>query len=956
MGEVYKARDTRLDRTIAIKILPEALAGDPQFRERFDREARAISQLTHPHICTLHDIGEVDGQRFIVMELLEGRTLAEAIAGKPLALDQLLGVAVDILDALEAAHAHGIVHRDIKPSNIFLASRGDAKILDFGLAKLGTRARVAASTADTAFDPSLTAEGATVGTVAYMSPEQVRGDAVDARCDLFSFAVVLYEMATGQRPFTGATAAVITEAILNRNPVPPSRINRSVPAALDVVVGKAIEKDPQRRYQSATGMRAELERIRRDVIALDSGAAVAVRGAKPAAIAATLALLAAAAAGGLYWQRASRQREALELVPEITRLADAGEFGKAAALARTARAWMPRDPAIARLWERATVAYTIYTDPPGADVNARSYSSDSNTWERLGRTPLVNGRVPRATWIWRVTKDGFAPVTFLTNDDYAVEPGAHVSFSRRIRLRRADDVPAGMVTVPAGGDVTVRSMPLGALQTTQIDDFLIDQHEVTNEEYKRFVDAGGYEKRDYWRQPFMRNGEEIGLDEAVTQFRDSTGRPGPATWEAGTYPNGLARHPVAGINWYEAAAYAEFTGRSLPTAFHWTLASQNTIAVTAAAGNFRDSGTQEVGKPAALSGYGTTDMAGNVKEWCVNEGDDGQRFILGGGFGEPTYMFGGLDERMPWDRQRNFGFRTIKLDTPASAQALAPIATRARNFSFGAPVPDNVFAAFRGLFAYDRTDLNALVEETESSQAWTREKISFDAAYSHERVIAQVFLPKHATPPFQVVMYFPGGFARQDEKLDLRELEGSYDFVMKSGRALVMPIYKGTYERRDGLQEGQPPASYRDHVIMIAKDLRRTIDYLESRPDIDATRVGYAGLSWGAQLATVLLTVEPRIKAAILDSGGFPLRHDLPEVDRINFAPRVQTPVLMINGRFDASFPLESSQDPMFRMLGTRDADKKHILYDVGHSEVPQKEKIRESLDWFDKYLGPVRR
>jgi len=560
----------------------------------------------------------------------------------------------------------------------------------------------------------------------------------------------------------------------------------------------------------------------------------------------------------------------------------------------------------------------------------------------------------------KITRAGYAPLTLLEGSGALPQPGARAATELSFRLRRASDVPSGMVTV-AGGPALVSSYPNGPLRAASVDDFLIDAHEVTNEEYKRFVEAGGYRRSEYWNKPFVDGRRTISWAEAMTRLIDSTGRPGPATWEAGTYPDGAARRPVGGISWYEAAAYAEFAQKTLPTAFHWARAAQLqspvAAATVAAAGNFDATGPHDVGNPAALSGYGTTDMAGNVKEWCANDAGDGRRFILGGGFGEQKYMFMEVDVQSPWERRPNFGVRTMKLDAPASADLLAPIALRTRDFSKEAPISDSAFEVARGVYDYDHTALNARVGSTALIQGWEHETVSFDAAYGQERVIAHVFLPRSRGAPFQPVIYFPGGFAAQDATLDLSVLLGSLDFVLKSGRALIVPIYKTTYERRSSVQAipgGTPPALFRDELIMVAKDLRRSIDYLETRGDMDATKIGYFGFSMGAQFAPVFLAIEPRIKAAILDSGGFVLRRDLPEVDRLNFAPHVHTPVLMLNGRFDMSFPLETAQRPMFERLGTARVDKKHVLYDAGHGTVPHGERVRQTLDWLDKYLGPI--
>jgi dienelactone hydrolase len=422
----------------------------------------------------------------------------------------------------------------------------------------------------------------------------------------------------------------------------------------------------------------------------------------------------------------------------------------------------------------------------------------------------------------------------------------------------------------------------------------------------------------------------------------------------GTYPEGKEEWPVGGISWYEAAAYAKFAGRSLPTVHHWRLAASQSIhSQILNWSNFSGKSPARVGEFPGLGPYGTYDMAGNVKEWCVNAIGD-LRYILGGGWNEPNYQYRQSDARKPFDRSANNGLRLVLFPDPAAVPDIArnPVALQTRDYSKEKPVSDEVFGALVRLYSYDATDLAARTESVDESDDWRIERLSYNAAYAGERIGAYLFLPKNVSPPYQTVVYFPhsGGFALDSfHKAEM----GYLAFLIKAGRALLFPMYKGLYERR---LTAPPtgPNEVRDMMIQQVKDVARSVDYLQTRSDIDRQKIAFFGASLGSWMAPIILVTEKRFATAILWSGGLPLLRRPPEVDPINFAPHVTTPTLMLNGRDDFTFPVEQSQEPLFRLLGTPATDKRHGLYDGGHV-FPFSRMIKDSLDWLDKYLGAPR-
>lgn len=938
MGVVYKALDTRLERTVAVKFLRAEALGSEERRKRFILEAKAASALNHPGIVTIHDIDRYQTGReerdFIVMEYVDGLSIGQLMARGPFRLDEALNYGIQIADALGAAHSANILHRDIKPGNVIVNKAGQAKVLDFGLAKLLNVGTAEDSTPTVSIE-LLTQHGNILGTVPYMSPEQAAGKPLDARSDIFSLGCVLYEMLSGRRLFQRESNISTLAAIIHEDPEPLRKLRPDVPAELERTIHGALEKDPNKRYASAIEFSTALKICQSS---LAPAPQTFLLGRKIVAIPLFVILFAAVAAGSWLWFRGSRLNWVREsAIPEIRTLIDKGELVKAFVLTQEAERYAPNDLELRGLKERSSVVRSLRTDPPGCRVYFKDYIDWQSEWIFLGETPLGNVRVPWAYNLrWRIEKEGFD----------TLEVGVAANRPAEFSLITRGAAPASMLRVPAGAYQHFGSAAV------QLASYWIDRYEVTNRAFKQFVDAGGYLKKAYWKHPFTKEGRGLSWEEGMAEFRDATGRPGPATWSLGTYPDGQDEFPVQGVSWYEAAAYAEFAGKSLPTIYHWFNAAglgiDSSILLLS---NFGDKAPARAGSHHGLGPYGTYDMAGNLKEWCWNESQE-RRYILGGAWNEPTYMFRSEDMRPPFDRSAENGFRCVRYTEPLADSLTKTISKLAPDLSKIQPATDDTFHSYQSFYSYDRSPLKAVVESSDNSpEYWNYEEISFDAAYGNERVKVHLYLPKNAAPPYQPVLYFPhgGAFMIRSDRPPLVDL-ARLDFIPRSGRALIYPIYKGTYSRRFA-SPPTGPLGWRDQTIQMFKDLGRTVDYLETRKDIDLKKLAYFGIS--TVVGPIMVALEPRIKVAVLVGLCLSFASP-PEVDPANFAPRVRVPVLMINGKDDFGCPLEISQIPLFKLLGSPEQDKQHALFPGGHVP-PKNEIIRGTLDWLDRYLGPVR-
>ena len=977
MGTVYRAIDERLQRDVAVKVLNDQSAADQSVISRFKREAKAVAGLTHPNIVALHDFIEEDGLSCAVMEYLDGQTLDERLKESVLEDNEFLEIAIAVARGLAAAHKSGIVHRDIKPSNIFVTKDGNVKLLDFGLAT----ARVSPFDGESTTvvnNEFRTQIGTVMGTVGYMSPEQVRGEATDARSDLFSFGAVLYEMAAGTKAFNRDTAIETMTAILN-DPLPASsRTELPVDHRMYDVISRCLAKVPEDRFETSDDLLNALKDAGNTKATSQSFRTVLMAGIAAFAIMAVLVLILlnsvdqsrqTADPDGKNKPTADDLNSSSErivgpsrdVLQQLVQLTREGRDIEAFSIAEAVKKDFGDDPVFQSLWEEVSRELTITSEPSGAFVTIREYGQSTDQSKKIGTTPISGLRISKSAKVFEISCEGYRTQTIAG----PMQLTSRI-FARPVLLEPETDTPVEMVRLTAGKGFPVPSMnfdkkPSG--DPRNVADFLMDQFEVTNAQYQQFVDAGGYTDAQYWTDPIIKEGQVVEVDEIPQLFVDNTGRPGPSTWDVGSFPNGEENYPVRGVSWYEARAYSRFVGKDLPTIYHWSRATTTPFlwepGTMIEQSNVNSGIFLEVGQTTGISPNGIHDLCGNVSEWVVNAVGD-KRLSMGGSALELAYFFNQANPVDPLDRAEQRGFRCVRYadgESPTDSQ-LAEIKLETRDYETIPEVPDEVFAVYQNQFRYDKDlELNpeVIYRETEQYPDYIKERVEINAAYSDERIILYLYLPKSVEPPFQTLVYFRNASSIRPVSSETAA-HGPFPEIMKSGRAIVHPVVKGTFERWDGLKSwrSNPTQEYTSFVKRWVKDYLRTVDYVMTRSDLDPERIGYLGDSWGAFNGLIIPAIEPRLKLSVCYVGGLSMQEASAEVDQMSFISRVTLPVLWVSGEYDPIFPLEQSATPAFRHLGTPDEHKRHVIFPAGHS-LPRSGRIRETLDFLDNYFGPAR-
>lgn len=655
-----------------------------------------------------------------------------------------------------------------------------------------------------------------------------------------------------------------------------------------------------------------------------------------------------------YFQKGNTAKTLLdEKLPEIVAAFDNDEFEIVYTETKKLMDNGNTNPVVQSYYNKVTVPVSITTVPQDVVVSFKYAQDTLDNWVALGRSPLENLRVPNSNLEYKFSYQGLELIE--VRHTYYIKNG----FNHFI-LPSSDSIPKNHVLC-LGGTKPLSYPGIDHLPAVSIAPYSISKYEITNKEYKAFLDAGGYEDASYWNFPYEMNGKVLTFENTVPLCKDVYGKLGPANWSYGNYPDGQGDYPVTGISWFEAMAYANYSGLSLPNLYQWAnAATLSSAASFVPNSNFSKNQLIAVGSRDSKNANGLYDIAGNAREWILNsiEETNTKKGILGGGFNDDAYYFNDYYGQNALDRSISNGMRLVKnLESTASydTDPTSVVSVGTRDFLNEEKISDDVFEIFKEQFDYPQKPLNATTSLSElTSGSFRAERFEITSPYEADAMLpGYIFYDSEHAKPLKPIIYFPGSSAIHLNNMDyaIKRYLNSFDYLMSEGYAIILPIYLSTYEREDELKSDYPSESelYKEHVIKWGKDYKRTIDYIVSRDDLDASNLTYFGVSWGGYMANILLAIDTRVKSATLYVAGLCFQKSKKEVEAYHYTSRITTPVLMLNGEFDQFFPLETSQIPMFKLLGTPDADKQHYVAKTGHY-VKRDVLITKHLGWLKKY------
>ncbi|MCA9130124.1 MAG: protein kinase [Planctomycetales bacterium] len=963
MGVIIKGRDTDLGRELAIKVLLDSHKSNPNMIERFVEEAQIGGQLQHPGIVPVYELGQFSDERpFFTMKLVKGETLAAILAHRSSPGEEqpkLLGIFEQICQTMAYAHSKGVIHRDLKPANIMVGAFGEVQVMDWGLSKVLNTGGVAdekrslnkqrdvsviktlrstgsgdlrsggIGSGSAGSSGSDTQHGSIMGTLAYMPPEQALGEveSLDERVDVFGLGAILAEILTGKPPYVSKDDSKLWRmATQGRLEDCFERLDSSgADSALIAIAKTALSAEPNDRTRNAGVLASRVSKYLNDVqvrlrsIEL-SNARAQTRRKMYLAIAGLLLVVASGAAITYSQFRAlklarlaqaevlmKQEHARLRTIPDAKRLVTDGHFVPAFRLAREAHQIIADEPSLLDFWDRQANEVKLDSVPHSAVVSIRDVNDAEDDWLDIGRTPIQDPRVPKYEVRWRISLEGYAPREFNARA---------ADMQQAIQLLPSAEVPKGMVYIQGGELQESPTEP-----AIRLGDAFLDQYEVTNAEFQKFVNDGGYLNRNFWLHAIMKDGKELSWEDAQGEFLDKTGKPSPSTWSDGHFPAGEENYPVGGVSWYEACAYAKYVGKEVPTVHHWGWAADfGTSQGAHNIGNFWTTGPMPIGSFPPSARFETYDLGGNVDEWCsdvINDTDG--RSMRGRSWKDTGWQVHVINSKPSLDREEVNGFRCIKyIDRPQPKTLAAVNATPQR--PHGPDKSADQIAQYKKFYEYEREPLNEMkVSKEIIDGGHVHEVVRIDTDYgpAGQQFDIHLWFPHETKSPHLTLVYFPGSNVVAP---NLPAIEASERIIawLEKGWSVCWPVYNQTFERNQGfVLKDLTGLRGRDEITRIVRDLRRSVDYLETRQDVDSQRLAYFGISWGGTFGPLYCVMEPRFKAAVLCAAGYPAVSGLrDEFHPGNFVPHMSTPVLVINGALDPTHPYESNQKPFFEALG----------------------------------------